>query len=111
MGGADSFDTFYVMLMNALCITALSRLTGVSFLQPFIEGKKTHTERKKKKKPNNNSKTPTSPPPSYTKKYCGGGVGGGWCLFFFLFPMLWWGVKTKPLNRAVFHVGDLTLLK
>jgi hypothetical protein len=83
------------------------------FYNLSLKEKNTHTERKKKK-PNNNSKTPT-PPPSYTKKYCGGVWGVVVSVFLsflsFLFPMLWWGVKTKLLNRAVFHVGDLTLLK
>merc|ERR1711988_686918 len=104
MGGADSFDTFYVMLMNALCITALSRLTGVSFLQPFIEGKKTHTERKKKKKPNNNSKTPTSPPHHIPKSIVvgvWGGVGVCFSFFsFFSFPSMVVGGKNKTVKSS-----------
>jgi len=93
----------------------LSRLTGVSFLQPFIEGKKTHTERKKKKNPTTTAK-PQHPPPIIYQKVLWWGCGGVLVSVFlsflsFLFPMLWWGVKTKLLNRAVFHVGDLTLLK
>jgi len=63
----------------------LSRLTGVSFLQPFIEGKKTHTERKKKKT-QQQQQNPNIPPHHIPKSIVVGVWGGvGVCFSFFSF--------------------------